>query len=101
MYPLTKIDRRGGQVWTTITPDQRVETKGNKGEHGKAAKKGETPNKEKAAAIFMVQLWQRITRQRVTQSFSASQKISFPPLANSDGQESTILIQLTIIAKDH
>ncbi|GJX35507.1 reverse transcriptase domain-containing protein [Tanacetum coccineum] len=68
-------------------------TRGNKGEHGKAAKKGEAPNKEKAAAIFMVQLWQRITRQRVTQSFSASQEISFPPLANSDGQESTIVIE--------
>ncbi|GJY68219.1 hypothetical protein Tco_0471201 [Tanacetum coccineum] len=28
---------------------------GNKGEHAKAAKKGETSNKEKVAAIFMVQ----------------------------------------------
>ncbi|GKA49287.1 hypothetical protein Tco_0742360 [Tanacetum coccineum] len=30
----------------------------NKGDHAKAAKKGETSNKEKAATIFMVQPWQ-------------------------------------------
>ncbi|GKG48387.1 hypothetical protein Tco_0510272, partial [Tanacetum coccineum] len=41
----------------------------------------------------MVQLWQRITRQRVTQSFSASQEIYFPPLANIDEQESTTVIE--------
>ncbi|GJS96824.1 hypothetical protein Tco_0803792 [Tanacetum coccineum] len=31
---------------------------GKRGEHAKAAKKGEAPNKEKATAIFMVQPWQ-------------------------------------------
>ncbi|GJX51256.1 hypothetical protein Tco_0278101 [Tanacetum coccineum] len=30
---------------------------GNKGEHAKAARKGETSGKEKATTIFMVQPW--------------------------------------------
>ncbi|GKG25174.1 hypothetical protein Tco_0395802 [Tanacetum coccineum] len=38
----------------------------NKGEHVKASKKGENLNKEKDAAIFMVQPWKRIMKQRVT-----------------------------------
>ncbi|GKC43291.1 hypothetical protein Tco_1061013, partial [Tanacetum coccineum] len=50
------------------------------GEQAKAAKKGEAPNKEKATAIFMVQPWQWITRQKVTQSFFVGREISFPPL---------------------
>nr|GEZ87139.1 reverse transcriptase domain-containing protein [Tanacetum cinerariifolium] len=65
---------------------------GNKGEHAKAAKKGETSNKEKATQIFMVQPWQRITRQRITQSFSVSQEISFPHLESNDGQENPMVI---------
>ncbi|GJV34947.1 reverse transcriptase domain-containing protein [Tanacetum coccineum] len=58
---------------------------GSKGEHQKATKKGETSNKDKATAIFMAQPWNRVTRQRVTQSFSTKPEISFPPLANNDG----------------
>ncbi|GKB88688.1 reverse transcriptase domain-containing protein [Tanacetum coccineum] len=69
---------------------------GNKGEHAKTAKKEEASNKEKATAIFMVQSWKRVTRQRITQSFSASQEISFPPLASSDGQENLIVIEAEV-----
>ncbi|GJX23012.1 hypothetical protein Tco_1009708 [Tanacetum coccineum] len=69
---------------------------GSKGEHAKTAKKRETSNKEKATTIFMVQPWQRITRQRVTQSFSASQEISFSPLANNDRQENPIMIEAEV-----
>ncbi|GJS40994.1 reverse transcriptase domain-containing protein [Tanacetum coccineum] len=44
----------------------------------------------------MVQPWQRITRQRITQSFSSSQEISFPPIANSDRQENPIVIEAVV-----
>nr|GEW45146.1 reverse transcriptase domain-containing protein [Tanacetum cinerariifolium] len=46
--------------------------------------------------IFMVQPWQQITRHRVTQSFSASPEVSFPPLANSEGKESPIVIEAKV-----
>ncbi|GJX64954.1 hypothetical protein Tco_0299297 [Tanacetum coccineum] len=35
----------------------------NKGEHSKAVKKGETSGKDKALAIFMMKLWQRVLRR--------------------------------------
>ncbi|GJZ94073.1 hypothetical protein Tco_0666276 [Tanacetum coccineum] len=47
-------------------------------------------------AIFMVQHWKRITRQKTTHSFSAGRKISFPPLARSDGQENPIMIEAEV-----
>ncbi|GJT52659.1 hypothetical protein Tco_0978816 [Tanacetum coccineum] len=65
-----------------------------KGEHSKASKKGEPYRKEKALAIFMVQPWQRVTRQKITQSFSTNPKISFPPLANDDGRDSNRVVTL-------
>ncbi|GKB27862.1 hypothetical protein Tco_0867263 [Tanacetum coccineum] len=46
----------------------------------KAAKKGETSGKDKPLAILMVQPWQRVIRQKITQSFSPESVISFPPL---------------------
>nr|GEX72330.1 reverse transcriptase domain-containing protein [Tanacetum cinerariifolium] len=50
----------------------------------KAAKKEEASAKDKALVILMVQPWQRMARQRVTQSFSPDLKISFPPLRDED-----------------
>ncbi|GJY41110.1 reverse transcriptase domain-containing protein [Tanacetum coccineum] len=68
---------------------------GNKGEPAKASKKGET-SKKKAATIFMVQPWQRVTRQKVTKIFSVEGEISFSPLANSEGQENPMVIEAKI-----
>ncbi|GKE77048.1 hypothetical protein Tco_1543168 [Tanacetum coccineum] len=42
----------------------------NKGEHAKTTIKRKASNKDKVAPIFMVQLWKRIIKQRVTQIFS-------------------------------
>ncbi|GJU23604.1 hypothetical protein Tco_1156946 [Tanacetum coccineum] len=36
-----------------------------RGDHTKAAKKGESAEKEKAPAIFMVQTWKRVTRKKL------------------------------------
>nr|GEU37454.1 reverse transcriptase domain-containing protein [Tanacetum cinerariifolium] len=45
--------------------------------------KKETAVKDKLAAIYMVQLWQRTVRQKVTQSFERVKEIVFPPLRPS------------------
>nr|GEY50925.1 reverse transcriptase domain-containing protein [Tanacetum cinerariifolium] len=75
---------------------KKLKQGGNKGEQAKVAKKKEASNKEKATSIFMVQLWRRITRQIITQSFSTRQEILFLPLANSDGQENPIVIEAKV-----
>ncbi|GJY90929.1 hypothetical protein Tco_0506125 [Tanacetum coccineum] len=75
---------------------KEIKQGGKRGEQAKAAKKGEAPNKEKATAIFMIQPWQRITRQKTTQSFSADQEISFLILGDNIGQETPIVIKAEV-----
>nr|GEW93417.1 reverse transcriptase domain-containing protein [Tanacetum cinerariifolium] len=62
----------------------------------KAAKKGEISRKDKPLAILMVQPWQRIAKQRITQSFSPKSVISFPPLGEEDGTEGPMIIEAEI-----
>nr|GEW76004.1 reverse transcriptase domain-containing protein [Tanacetum cinerariifolium] len=64
-------------------------------EQPKAAKKGEAFIKNKDMAILMVQ-WQRVARQRVTQSFSPDPEISLPPLGDEDGTEGPMIIEAEI-----
>nr|GEU38463.1 reverse transcriptase domain-containing protein [Tanacetum cinerariifolium] len=45
----------------------------------KVAKKGETSRKDKGMAILMVQPWQKVAKQRITQSFSTNLEISLRP----------------------
>nr|GEY20285.1 hypothetical protein [Tanacetum cinerariifolium] len=56
---------------------------GNIKDQPKAAKNKETSEKP----------WQRVERQRITQSFSHNSKISFPPLADEGGTEGPITIE--------
>ncbi|GJT35050.1 reverse transcriptase domain-containing protein [Tanacetum coccineum] len=73
------------------------ELKQNNGkEHAKVVKKGETSEKEKALAILMVQPWERVARQRITQSFSLNLKILFPPLGEDEGTEGPMIIEAEI-----
>ncbi|GJX56562.1 reverse transcriptase domain-containing protein [Tanacetum coccineum] len=44
----------------------------------------------------MVQPWQRVTRQRITQSFSPDPEISFPPLEEEEGTEGPMIIEAEI-----
>ncbi|GJW29605.1 hypothetical protein Tco_0046480 [Tanacetum coccineum] len=54
------------------------ELKQNNGkEKPKVTKKGETSGKNKALSILMVQPWERVARQRITQSFSLNPEIFF------------------------
>ncbi|GJU83562.1 reverse transcriptase domain-containing protein [Tanacetum coccineum] len=73
------------------------ELKQNNGkEQPKATKKGETSGKDKALAILMVQPWERVARQRITQSFSPNPEIFFPPLGEDEGTEGPMIIEAEI-----
>nr|GEW63350.1 reverse transcriptase domain-containing protein [Tanacetum cinerariifolium] len=58
--------------------------------------KKETPAKDKPAEIYMIQSWQRMTRQKVTQSFECVREIMFPPLTTSSGVEGPLVIEAEI-----
>ncbi|GJX31922.1 reverse transcriptase domain-containing protein [Tanacetum coccineum] len=62
----------------------------------KAPKKGKTAEKDKPLAILMVQSWEMVAKQRVTQSFSSETVISFPPLGEEDGTEGPMIIKAEI-----
>ncbi|GKA62334.1 reverse transcriptase domain-containing protein [Tanacetum coccineum] len=47
--------------------------------------KKEAPAKDKSLAIYMIQPWQRVTKQKLTQSFARVSEITFLLLANNDG----------------
>ncbi|GKE25674.1 hypothetical protein Tco_1441058 [Tanacetum coccineum] len=65
-------------------------------EQPKATKKGETSGKDKALTILMVQPWERVARQKITQSFSPNPEIFFPPLGEDEGTEGPIIIEAEI-----
>ncbi|GKC02818.1 reverse transcriptase domain-containing protein, partial [Tanacetum coccineum] len=54
------------------------------------------PGKDKAAAIYMIQSWQGVTRQKVTQSFDCIREIMFPPLTTNEGAEGPLVIEAEI-----
>nr|GEU41218.1 reverse transcriptase domain-containing protein [Tanacetum cinerariifolium] len=58
--------------------------------------KKETTTKDKPTAIYMIQSWQRTTRQKVTQSFKRVKEIKFPPLAASSDSEGPLVIEAEI-----
>ncbi|GJU03385.1 reverse transcriptase domain-containing protein [Tanacetum coccineum] len=62
----------------------------------KAPKKGETARKERPLAILMIQPWEKVAKQKVTQSFSPETTISFPPLGDEDGTEGPMIIEAEI-----
>ncbi|GJV92177.1 reverse transcriptase domain-containing protein [Tanacetum coccineum] len=52
--------------------------------------------KDKVAAIYMIQSWQRVTRQKVTQSFDRIREIVFPPLTANERAEGPLVIEAEI-----
>ncbi|GKF23806.1 hypothetical protein Tco_0076128, partial [Tanacetum coccineum] len=62
----------------------------------KAPKKGETAGKDKPLTILMVQSWEKVAKQRITQSFSPGTIISFPPLGDKDETEGPMIIEAEI-----
>nr|GEW11495.1 reverse transcriptase domain-containing protein [Tanacetum cinerariifolium] len=59
-------------------------------------RKKDAPVKDKAVAIYMIQPWQRVMRQKVTQSFSHVKEIMFPPLAAHKGTGGPLVIEAEI-----
>nr|GEW91202.1 reverse transcriptase domain-containing protein [Tanacetum cinerariifolium] len=53
--------------------------------------KKETPAKDKPTKIYMIQSWQRMTRQKVTQSFERVKEITFPLLTASSKVEGPLV----------
>ncbi|GKD87474.1 hypothetical protein Tco_1358628, partial [Tanacetum coccineum] len=83
---------KAGKLWHLIK-----ELKQNSGkEQPKAAKKGETSRKDKALIILMVQPWERVSRQRITQSFSPNPEILFPPRGEDEGTSGPMIIEAEI-----
>ncbi|GJS66372.1 hypothetical protein Tco_0680936 [Tanacetum coccineum] len=58
--------------------------------------KKEAPAKDKSLEIYMVQLWHRATREKVTQSFSRVSEITFAPLTTTKGTEVPLVIKAEI-----
>ncbi|GKD56637.1 reverse transcriptase domain-containing protein [Tanacetum coccineum] len=65
----------------------------NRKDQAKTAKKGEASGKDKPLAILMVQPWQRVAKQRITQTFSSELVIAFPPLGEEDGMKGPMIIE--------
>nr|GFA44290.1 hypothetical protein [Tanacetum cinerariifolium] len=65
-------------------------------EQPKVTKKGETSKKDKALVILMVQPWEIVARQKITQSFSPNPEIFFPPLGEDEGTEGPMIIEAEI-----
>nr|GFA01702.1 hypothetical protein [Tanacetum cinerariifolium] len=59
-------------------------------------RKKETTVKDKPMKIYMIQSWQRTTRQKVTQSFERVKEITFPPLPASSETEGPLVIEAKI-----
>ncbi|GKA22690.1 reverse transcriptase domain-containing protein [Tanacetum coccineum] len=62
----------------------------------KVPKKGEMAGKDRPLAIMMIQPWERVAKQRATQSFSLEIAISFPPLGDEDEMEGPMIIEAEI-----
>nr|GFA76224.1 reverse transcriptase domain-containing protein [Tanacetum cinerariifolium] len=79
-------------VKKSVASNQRIKAMQWKrpGESGK--KKRETSRKDKVA-MLMVQPWQRIAKQKITQTLSPESVISFPPLRGEDGMEDPMIIK--------
>ncbi|GJW02789.1 hypothetical protein Tco_1561645 [Tanacetum coccineum] len=95
------IKRLHDKIPKSVDEIMRVTTAFLRGENNRKelpwwTKKGETFGKDKALAILMVQPWERIARQKITQSFSSNTEISFPPLDEDEGTEGPMIIEAEI-----
>ncbi|GJY51289.1 reverse transcriptase domain-containing protein [Tanacetum coccineum] len=68
----------------------------NRKEQPKVVKKEKTYRKQKSLAILMVQPWERVARQRITQSFPLNPEILFPPWGEDEETEGPMIIEAKI-----
>nr|GEW58769.1 reverse transcriptase domain-containing protein [Tanacetum cinerariifolium] len=86
---VTPVEKRSSNKFCDFHNDKGHSTDGYQSKVGKK----ETPAKDKPVAIYMIQSWQRMTRQIVTQSFKRVREITFPPLTTSSGAEGPLVIE--------
>nr|GEY95708.1 reverse transcriptase domain-containing protein [Tanacetum cinerariifolium] len=87
---VTLVEKRSSNKFCDFHND-----KGHSTDESKVGKK-ETLAKDKPMVIYMIHSWQRMTRQKVTQSFERVKEIMFPPLTNSSGAEGPLVIEAEI-----
>ncbi|GJU22388.1 hypothetical protein Tco_1155730 [Tanacetum coccineum] len=92
MHAVEETDRRDDQVRQIVAIHQRIKAE----RQAKGTKEGETAEKDKPLAILMIQPWERVAKQRVTQSFSPETTISLPYLGEEDGTEGPMIIEAEI-----
>ncbi|GJZ25065.1 reverse transcriptase domain-containing protein [Tanacetum coccineum] len=90
----TPVEKRNSNKFYEFHGEEIKQSNG-KDPH-KINKKGEASDKDKALAILMVQPWQRVARQRITQSFSPNPEISFPPIDEEEGAEGPMIIEAEV-----
>ncbi|GJX30301.1 hypothetical protein Tco_0238380 [Tanacetum coccineum] len=101
MEALSESEGSAGGHWKSKPKRQKSSTEddlsqpwqNNGKDQAKETKKGETSGKVKPLAILMVQPWQRVAKQRITQTFSPESMISFSPLGEEDGTEGPMIIE--------
>nr|GEW39098.1 reverse transcriptase domain-containing protein [Tanacetum cinerariifolium] len=96
LVEIHNIKQKDGETIEDFMERFKVETRRIKGPQNSKAGKKEIPAKDKPATIYMIQSWQRMTRQKVTQSFERVREITFPPLTTSSGVEGPLVIEAEI-----
>ncbi|GKC05800.1 reverse transcriptase domain-containing protein [Tanacetum coccineum] len=84
--------RRDDQVRQIIAIHQRIKAE----RQAKGTKEGGMAGKDKPLPILMIQTWERVAKQRVTQSFSPKTIISFSSLEEEDKTEGPMIIEAEI-----
>ncbi|GJW35070.1 reverse transcriptase domain-containing protein [Tanacetum coccineum] len=89
---VTPMEKRSSNKFCDLHNDKGHSTD----EYQPKVGKKEVPAKDKSMAIYMIQPWHRMTRQKVTQSFERVSKITFPSLTTSSGTEGPLVIEVEI-----
>ncbi|GJU07703.1 reverse transcriptase domain-containing protein [Tanacetum coccineum] len=59
-------------------------------------RKENLPRKDKVFSYPSVQPWEKVARQRITQSFSPNPKVFFPPLGEDEGTKGPMIVEAEI-----
>ncbi|GJY37292.1 reverse transcriptase domain-containing protein [Tanacetum coccineum] len=91
---VTPVEKRSSNKFCDFHNDKGHST--NEWERSTNSREKEAPDKDKSMAIYMIQPWHRMTRQKVTQSFKHVSEITFPSLTTSSGTEGLLVIEAEI-----
>ncbi|GKA56462.1 reverse transcriptase domain-containing protein [Tanacetum coccineum] len=95
----TPVEKRNASKFCEVHGEVELKQSNGK-DQAKATKKGETSGKDKPLAILIVQPWQRVAKQRITQTFSPESVIYFLPLGEEDGTEGPMIFKAEIFCPE-